>query len=115
MAELGGASIQNRIAVGERAGLRVRKVGSDASIGDVFRIGKRCAVCDDFSLHANVKIEGRDRDKLEKLCRYTARPPVALERLSETPDGKILYQLKTQYSDGTTMSYLTPSNSSRRS
>lgn len=102
MAALFGASIQNRIAVGERAGERVRRLGSDASIVDVFRIGKRCAVCDGFSLHANVKIEGRDRDKLEKLCRYTGRPPIALERLSETPDGKLLYRLKQEYSDGTT-------------
>jgi hypothetical protein len=102
MAALFGASIQNRIAVGERAGQKVRRIGHDASIGDVYRIGKRCAVCDGFSLHANVKIEGHDRDKLEKLCRYTARPPIALERLSETPDGKILYRLKQAYSDGTT-------------
>ncbi len=102
MAELAGASIQSRIALGERAGQKVRRVGNDVPIGDVYRIGNRSAVCDGFSLHANVKIEGPDRDKLEKLCRYTARPPVALERLSETGDGKILYRLKTQYSDGTT-------------
>jgi len=102
MAALFGASIQSRIVVGERAGQKVRRIGVDASIGDVYRIGNRCAVCDGFSLHANVKIEGRDRDKLEKLCRYTARPPIALERLSETPDGKILYRLKKEYSDGTT-------------
>ncbi len=102
MAELTGASIQSRIALGERAGQKVRRVGNDASKGDVYRIGNRCSVCDGFSLHANVKIDGKDRDKLEKLCRYTARPPVALERLSETEDGKILYRLKTQYSDGTT-------------
>jgi hypothetical protein len=101
MAGLAGASIQGQIAVGERAGQRVRRIGSEG-IGDVYRIGNRCAVCKGFSLHANVKIEGRDRDKLEKLCRYTARPPVALERLSQAPDGKILYSLKTQYSDGTT-------------
>lgn len=101
MAGLAGASIQNQIAVGERAGQRVRRIGSEG-IGDVYRIGNRCAVCDGFSLHANVKIERRDRDKLEKLCRYTARPPVALERLSQTADGKIIYRLKTQYSDGTT-------------
>jgi len=102
MAELGGASIQNRIAIGERAGQVVRRIGGEASLGDVYRVGKRCAVCDGFSLHANVKIEAWDRDKLEKLCRYTARPPVALERLSETGDGKILYRLKSAYSDGTT-------------
>ena len=102
MAALFGASIQSRIAVGERAGQKVRRIGSDASLGDVYRVGSRCAVCDGFSLHANVKIEGRDRDKLEKLCRYTARPPIALDRLSQTPDGKILYRLKQEYSDGTT-------------
>ncbi len=100
MAGLAGASIQSKIAVGERAGQRVRRIGSEG-IGAVYRIGNRCGVCDGFSLHANVKIEGHDRDKLEKLCRYTARPPVALERLSQTPDGKIVYRLKTQYSDGT--------------
>ena len=102
MANLAGASIQSRIALGERAGQRVRRVGRPDSIGDVYRIGNRCAVCDGFSLHANVQIERKDRDKLEKLCRYTGRPPVALERLSETGDGKILYRLKTPYSDGTT-------------
>jgi Putative transposase/Transposase zinc-binding domain len=102
MAELAGASIQNRIALGEREGQKVRKIGQNTFAPDVFHIGNRCAVCDGFSLHANVKTEARDRDKLEKLCRYTARPPIALERLSETPDGKILYRLKTQYSDGTT-------------
>lgn len=102
MAQLAGASIQNRIALGERAGQKVRRIGSETKIDGVFRVGKRCAVCDGFSLHANVKIEGHDRDKLEKLCRYTARPPVALERLSETGAGKILYRLKTPYSDGTT-------------
>lgn len=42
-----------------------------------------------FSLHANVKIECKDRDKLEYLCRYEARPPVSLERLSETGFGQI--------------------------
>lgn len=102
MAELAGASIQSRIAFGERAGQRVRRVGGRASLAEVYRIGNKCAVCDGFSLHANVKINGKDRDKLERLCRYTARPPVALERLSETGNGKILYRLKAQYSDGTT-------------
>jgi hypothetical protein len=101
-ANLAGASIQSRIAYGERAGQRVRRIGRRDSIADVYRVGNRCAVCDGFSLHANVQIEGKDRDDLEKLCRYTARPPVALERLSETGDGKILYRLKTPYSDGTT-------------
>jgi hypothetical protein len=33
-----------------------------------------------FSLHANVAIPARDRRRLERLCRYVGRPPVASER-----------------------------------
>jgi len=31
---------------------------------------------------------------LERLCRYAGRPPVAIERLSLLPDGRLLYRLK---------------------
>lgn len=102
LAHITGASIQSRIGLGEREGLRVRKVGDEISIGAAYSVSERCALSDGFSLHANVQIKGNDRKRLEKLCRYTARPPIALERMSETPDGKILYKLKTKYSDGTT-------------
>ena len=34
-----------------------------------------------FSLDAAVRIEGPDRAGLERLLRYCARPPFALERL----------------------------------
>jgi hypothetical protein len=47
-----------------------------------------------FSIHANVCIEARDRMRLERLCRYAGRPAVATERLSELPDGRLLYRLK---------------------
>lgn len=102
LAHITGASIQSRIGLGEREGLRVRKVGDEISIGTAYSVSERCALSDGFSLHANVQIKGSDRNRLEKLCRYTARPPIALERMSETLDGKILYKLKTRYSDGTT-------------
>jgi hypothetical protein len=51
---------------------------------------------------ANVLIEARDRDRLERLCRYAARPAVSTERLSELPDGRLLYRLKRPWRDGTT-------------
>lgn len=102
LAHIAGASIQSRIGLGEREGLRVRKIGDEVSIGTSYMVSQRCALSDGFSLHANVRINGNDRNRLEKLCRYTARPPIALERMSETPEGKILYKLKTRYSDGTT-------------
>jgi hypothetical protein len=61
-----------------------------------------CASVSGFSLHANVCIPARARRQLEKLCRYAARPPVATERLSLLPDGRLLYLLKHRWRDGTT-------------
>jgi hypothetical protein len=40
--------------------------------------------------------------RLERLCRYVARPPLALERLEAMPDGRLAYRLKTRWRDGTT-------------
>jgi hypothetical protein len=42
------------------------------------------------------------RDKLERLCRYITRPAIAERRLSLTNQGKVRYELKTPYRDGTT-------------
>jgi hypothetical protein len=55
-----------------------------------------------FSLHAGVSVKASERDKLERLCRYISRPPVSVHRLSLTKQGKIRYELKTPYSNGTT-------------
>jgi len=37
-----------------------------------------------FSLHAGIDIQSAQREKLERLCRYISRPPVASERLALT-------------------------------
>ena len=55
-----------------------------------------------FSLHAGPPVPGHDRERLERLCRYTARPAIATERLHELPDGRIAYDLRHPWSDGTT-------------
>jgi hypothetical protein len=55
-----------------------------------------------FSLHAGVATRANERDKLERLCRYIARPAVSTKRLSLTRHGKVRYELKTPYNDGTT-------------
>ena len=47
-------------------------------------------------------------DKLERLCRYMTRPPVADKRLSLAPEGNIRYALKTPYRNGTTHVILEP-------
>lgn len=43
-----------------------------------------------FSLDAAVRIEGHDRAGLERLLRYCARPPFALERLESIDAQRLL-------------------------
>jgi hypothetical protein len=63
---------------------------------------ERVAKANGFSLHAGVSCERHQRGKRERLCRYIARPAVATPRLSLSSTGKVVYTLKTPYSDGTT-------------
>ncbi len=53
-------------------------------------------------LHANAWVAPRDRDRVEALCRYAARPAVSESRLAELPDGRIGYARKRRFADGTT-------------
>jgi hypothetical protein len=55
-----------------------------------------------------VAIAPDERAKLERLCRYVSRPPVASERLALTASGQVRYTLKTPYRDGTTHLVLEP-------
>jgi hypothetical protein len=48
-----------------------------------------------------VAVPARDRRRLERLCRYVARPPLANERLEERPDGRLALRLKARWRDGT--------------
>src|SRR5262249_5493276 len=79
------ALVQQRIAFGERAGLKVRRIGSGFGYeGEVPRLtGPQCASVQGFSLHAHTHIPAHRRDQLECLIRYTARGAVSLERLEQ--------------------------------
>ena len=103
LAALYSASIRLRIATGARAGQAVLRFGDRI---DVDRLpatrGQRCVSIGGVSLHANVAVPARDRQRLERLCRYAARPPIATERLSRLDDGRLLYELKHCWRDGTT-------------
>ena len=102
LADLYGASITGRVATGPRAGRRIAKVGDAIDLDDIAgSSGPRCAAIADYSVHADVCIPAHDRMRLERLCRYASRPPVATERLSLLPDGKLLYRLKRRWRDGT--------------
>jgi hypothetical protein len=100
--ELQAASVQSRIAMGERRGQRVRRLGAlEFEDYQPQLKGPLCATSAGFSLHAEVYCAPWEREKLEKLCRYIARPAIAEDRLKLSPSGEILLRLKTKYSDGT--------------
>lgn len=103
LAEIYAASVRSRIAIGERAGLGVLRIGKLVDPEEAaFVTGPRSTMIDGVSLHANVSVPAGDRRRLERLCRYIARPPVSTERLSKLGDGRLLYRLKRRWRDGTT-------------
>jgi hypothetical protein len=53
-------------------------------------------------------IDGRDRKRLERLCRYLARPPLSQERLELHGDGRVRYRFKAAWKDGTHAVLLDP-------
>ncbi len=59
-----------------------------------------CARLEGFSLHAARAIHENDRQGLEQLARYCARPALSLARLSLTDDGFVRYRMKRTFSDG---------------
>jgi len=104
------ASVQQRIAFGERAGQRVRRIGSGFGYeGENPTLsGTRCASIHGFSLHANTQIPAHRRDQLERLIRYTARGAISLERLAQDEGGDLLYTFTQVWSDGTRGIKLSP-------
>ena len=61
-----------------------------------------------FSLDAAVRVGAHDRAGLERLLRYCARPPFALERLELIDAERVVYRLPKPQRDGTTALTLTP-------
>lgn len=63
---------------------------------------RRKARIDGFDLDAEVAVHEHERDRLEYLCRYVLRPPLALDRLKLLSDGLVCIELKHPWRDGTT-------------
>jgi hypothetical protein len=105
---LANASVQGLVATGPRRGCRVLRLGGTGEDAEAAIIGKRCAEVAGFNVHANVRVGANDRDGLEHLCRYLARPPIANDRLQELPDGRLALRFKQAWRDGTTHIVFTP-------
>ncbi len=94
------SSITYRVATGKHAGRKVitlQTLPADENPRDdgAGKVGG-------FSLHAGVAAEAHEGAKLERLCRYIARPAISEKRLSISLQGRVRYQLKTPWRNGTT-------------
>jgi hypothetical protein len=61
-----------------------------------------------INVHAKECVDGRDRRRLERLCRYVTRPPVAQQRLDRLADGRLELAFKRPWKDGTRAVVLEP-------
>lgn len=108
VALLAAASLRTRIATGAHRGEPWRRLGDRVEPHEGERpesdpeASARVPQHGGMSLHADVAVPARDRRRLERLCRYVARPPLAGERLEERPDRTLALRLKTPWRDGTT-------------
>ena len=95
LAGLAAAAVRYRIAVGPLAGQRTMRLGVPTPSESLAPTpGALTASHDGFSLNAAVACGVGEPDKLERLCRYMARGPIAQERLSVDGDGLVVLELK---------------------
>jgi len=102
--ELCGAAAAGHGVAGEGAGEPLLRVVDPAHARKSERVGESGG----FNVHAEVAVPPRDRARLERLCRYLCRPPIAQERLDEMANGKLRYSLKKPWRDGTVALVLEP-------
>jgi len=90
LAGISAASVVGSIALGPRAGARVRRCGEPCDTVDAPLPGRRHARLEGFDLHANVAAPAGSCERLERLCRYALRPPIARDRLQLTAAGQVV-------------------------
>jgi ribosomal protein S27E len=105
--QLQAASINYRIAIGPHTGrkaLTLYSVPPATEAADIPMLARLYG----FSLHAATVCEAHQRSKLERLCRYITRPPIATRRLSVDRQGRVVYRYKRPFRDGSTHVVLEP-------
>ena len=98
------AAAEGKVLLGDRAGQRTARLVRPEDA----RADEPAAVLAGFNVHAKVAIPAGDRDRLERLCRYLARPPIAQDRLTALADARLRYELKKPWRDGTYAIVLEP-------
>ena len=105
--QIQAASVKYCIAVGPHAGRKALTLYSVPPVDDSTGCGLLAQVAG-FSLHAATVCEAHQRSKLERLCRYIPRPPIATKRLSLDRRGRVVYPYKRPCRDGSTHVVLEP-------
>jgi hypothetical protein len=97
-------SLAGTLILGENAGKRVMRLFGRAARDEVDGGGEREAKPRQgygFDVDASVRVSAGDKQALERLARYIARPPLANERLARLPDGRFRIGLTHRWRDGT--------------
>jgi hypothetical protein len=95
-------AVDGRVALGPRAGARVRQCGVLSEDVAPTTLGPCHARVDGFDLHAGLVTRSGQPDRVERLCRYALRPPLAQDRLHVSAEGTIWLTLRHCWADGTT-------------
>jgi hypothetical protein len=104
---LQAAAVSYRIAIGPHAGRKALTLYSVPPLDEAPNhplLARRAG----FSLHAATVCEAHQRSRLERLCRYITRPPIATKRLSIDGQGRVVYRYKQPFRDGSTHVLLEP-------
>ncbi|MFO1293224.1 MAG: transposase [Rubrivivax sp.] len=104
---LQAAAVTYRIAFGPRAGQKVLTLRG-AMPRETAASQPLCADMDGFSLHAAVRVEAHERERLEQLCRCITRPALSDERVQLNAAGQVELELETPWRDGTTRLVMSP-------
>lgn len=102
LAGLAAASVQGTVARGSQLGAGPRRLGDRREEEELPAPAGCHARANGFDLHAGLVVPAGERDRLERVCRYVLRPPVAQERIHLTDQGQVRVQLRQPWRDGTT-------------
>ncbi|WP_181197423.1 transposase [Enhygromyxa salina] len=93
-----GASVGDRQLLGASPGEQTRKLVDP--VCELDSPDEALADCGGVNIHVGPVIDGRDRKRLERLCRYMARPPVCQERLAVTESGQVVVRFENAWRNG---------------
>jgi hypothetical protein len=102
LAGLAAASVQGTEALGPNRGACLRRLGDPSEEGEAAGPDRCHARANGFDLHAGLVVPAGQRDRLERVCRYTLRPPVSNDRIHLTAEGQVRLQFRQPWRDGTT-------------